>query len=414
MTFQRLILTFLLFCFLSGIHNGVFAQDNALYSFDIEEFEKKTWEWKGEIFLMGSGKAYYKNSVLYPIKFQNEEIDKSQEIELNLSFESRWDWNGSRLMLSGEISVLRSSIVNNNDELAFLGEGYWQTAHLDPYTLEIGKRLLRWGKGYAFNPVALMERTKNPEDPESSREGLWMTQCILISGNFSFFESSSVTWVYLPVREEVNSDFQANLIHENLWGLKLYGLTGTTDIDFYLVRWTEEAKTDWGLDFSSNISANFEIHGEISFFDPDEQMTLLGLRYLTKNEITLIMEVYRDSSGLTKSESIQLYETIGNLDAFEAKQYWAKIQQKKTLSQNYGYLKISLKEPFNWLYFTSSFSWLGNLDDGSSNNTVQFAYSPSDNWSFLLNLQHLQGNQYTQYGEGIINDKLELSAGYSF
>ncbi len=407
----------LVFLFLVGYSGKAWAQEDDLYSFDVEEFTKKVWEWKGELSVYGTGKFYNKDSVLYPVKFPEEEISDSQEGKLQLYLESRWDWDWSRLILSGEASGVRSSIENSNEESAFLSEGYWQLAVFDPHIFEIGKRLLRWGKGYAFNPVALMERAKNPEDPEANREGLWITQGIWISGGFSVFESSSVTLAYLPVREDINYDFQKDLLDENLWGIKLYGLIGTTDIDLYFVRWTEQEESDWGFDFSSNISANFEIHGEFAVFETvesDEQKSLLGLRYLTENEVTWIAEVYNDSAGLTKEDSRQLYEKIEGLSPAKALPYLAQIQQNKTLNRNYGYLKVSVKEPFDWLYFTPSYSWLGNLDDGSSNNAVQLAYTPSDNWTFQVILQHLVGDEYTQYGENIVKNKVELSAYYSF
>ena len=41
-------------------------------------------------------------------------------------------------------------------------------------TLELGKRALRWGKGYAWSPVAFLERPKDPTDPELAREGFVM------------------------------------------------------------------------------------------------------------------------------------------------------------------------------------------------------------------------------------------------
>ncbi|MBU2515149.1 hypothetical protein KJ966_27855 [bacterium] len=403
--------------FITVSADKAFAQDKDLYSFNVEEFEKKSWEWSGEFRLLGTNKTYNKNSVLHPLKFPDDEIDQSQEVELQLYLESRWDWDWSRFFVSGEASVIRSSLEENDDETSFLSEGYLQLNLFDPQSFEIGKRLLRWGKGYAFNPVALMERVKNPEDPEASREGLWITQGILIPGGFSIFENTSVTLVYLPIREEINEDYQTRYEYDNVWGMKLYGLIGTTDFDLYLVEWTETSETDLGIDFATNITPSFEVHGELAVFDTTEsteQQTLIGLRYLTENEITLIVEGFNDSSGLTYNESKELYQLIEVSPADKAKPYLSQIQQKKTLNRNYGYLKISIKEPFDWLYFTPSFTWLGNLDDRSSSNALQLVYAPSDNLSYQLVLQYLEGEKYSQFGENTVKNKVELSASYDF
>ena len=194
-------------------------------------------------------------------------------------------------------------------------------------------------------------------------------------------------------------------------------MIGTTDIDIYAVNWDQEKVTQWGIDFATNLSVNFELHGEYvtsKYEDYNRNESLLGLRYLTDTDVTWIAEVYSDSEGLTADESKTLYENIENSSGIKAQSYLSQIQQRKTINQNYGYIKVSVKEPFNWLYFTPSLTWLGNLDDQSSNVSTQMSYAPSDNWTILLTWQHMAGSQYTQYGENVVQDKLALMTSYSF
>jgi hypothetical protein len=412
--FQKILI--LLFLLLIGIQTIGFAQDEDLYNFDVDEFEKKIWEWKGMLSFSATSKTYNQDSVIYPLKFPNNESG-SNELELSLALESRWDWEWSRLFIAGEVSTMKSSISENDEDDSVLSEAYWQLAEFEPHNFEIGKRLLRWGKGYAFNPVALMERTKNPEDPEASREGLWTTQAIWITGALAGFETTSINLVYLPIREDINEDYQTEIVEDDIWGFKLYGLIGTTDIDIYAVNWEQEEVTQWGVDFATNLSVNFEIHGEYvssNYEEFDRNEALLGLRYLTDTDVTWIAELYSDSEGLTAAESEVLYENIENSSGIKKQSYLSQIQQRKTINQNYGYIKVSVKEPFNWLYFTPSLSWLGNLDDQSSNISTQMSYTPSDNWVMLLTWQHMAGRQYTQYGENVVQDKLALLTSFSF
>ncbi|MFH1287448.1 MAG: hypothetical protein ABII25_01965 [bacterium] len=348
-----------------------------MYSFEIEGFTKKTWEWKGEFSVTGMAKI-----------FNRDEETQSQEFNLQLVIDSRWDWNWSRLYLIGDVWTTCSNISGSDEQDAFLREGYWQFSGFDHHTFEMGKRLLRWGKGYAFNPVALLERPKNQEDPEASREGLWIMQGVWIPEAFSGFSSYSVTLVYLPIRKDINEDYQADINQKNTLGLKLYGLIGTTDIDLYFVRWNEIEETDLGADFAANITSNFEMHGEYAVemtSKDDYYKYLLGFRYLTEKDVTWIIEGYHNSSKLTKATN-----------------------------RNFGYLKTSIKEPFNWLYFTPSLAWLRNLDDESQNVITQLNYAPAANWIFQISWQHFSGKQNTQYGENLVQDKLEIEGTYYF
>ncbi|MBT7150942.1 MAG: hypothetical protein HN945_00655 [Deltaproteobacteria bacterium] len=395
----------------------VSAKEDDQYTFDVETFAKKTWEWQGEISTVATRKELNSDSDLYPVKFPQRDQAHLHELNLQLSLESRWDWGWSRLFLAAEANKLSSSSEDANSESTVLNEGYWQFSEVDPHNIEIGKRLLRWGKGYAFNPVSFLERSKNPEDPEASREGLWMVQGIWIPGGFSLFDSSSLTLVYLPVRDDLNDNYQPTISEENFWGVKLYALIGTTDIDLYLIQKNQQEESDWGFDFATNLTSSFEVHGEYAANHVEAlnyQTMLLGLRYLTENDVTWIAEAYHDSAGLTKDESRALFTSLESGSPVAVKNAVSLIQQSKTLNQNYSYLKVSVKEPFNWLYFTPSMAWLTNLDDSSTNINTQLAYAPAANWLFQFSWQFLSGDVRTQYGENLIKNRTGFEVAYSF
>jgi hypothetical protein len=184
-----------------------------------------------------------------------------------------------------------------------------------------------------------------------------------------------------------------------------------------LTHWSEKAETDWGFDFASNLSSNFEMHGEYAEdTDLSNKYTksLLGVRYLTDNEITWTIEAYHDTSGWTKDESTEIYKTIENASSVAAKTALTELQSKQIVSQDYAYIKASLKEPFDWLYFTPPLTWLGNIADKSFNVITQLNYAPVTDWSFQLSWQQLSGDAYTQYGENLLGNKLELKTNYSF
>ena len=411
---------FLKIIFYLGIFHGlfsqlIFAQDD-LYSFEVEEFHKKIWEWKAELSLTASNRIVNQDSIYYASKFKNEDQSQYQSLNLQLIVDSRWDWDWSRFYLKGESWVNRSNSEGFDREDAILREAYWQIAQYEPHIMELGKRQLHWGKGYAFNPVAFLERSKNPEDPESDREGLWMTQVIWLTGALSAFDNSSLTLIYLPIREDVNQDFNSETDQENAIGLKAYALLGTTDLDFYYVNWSEAQNSDWGIDFAANLTSNFEIHGEYSQHfsnDGGRQQSLTGIRYLTENDITLIAENYFNSSGLTAEESTFLYNKFQGLPPSEAKPIALQLQ-KSIVNQNYGFLKVSIKEPFNIVNLTPALVWLTNLDDKSSNLISQFNYDPIADFSLQFSWQHFSGPANSQFGEYLKKENLELKLTRAF
>jgi len=82
-------------------------------------------------------------------------------------------------------------------------------------------------------------------------------------------QTATFTPVLVPVYEDINEDF-GKINHVNFAG-KLYLLFYDTDIDFMFL--TEGSKTSrFGVDFSRNITTNFEIHGEFAFINNFEKI----------------------------------------------------------------------------------------------------------------------------------------------
>ena len=51
------------------------------------------------------------------------------------------------------------------DEDTRLFEAYLSVKPSPAFIVEAGKKVMKWGKGYAWNPVSFIDRPKNPEDP---------------------------------------------------------------------------------------------------------------------------------------------------------------------------------------------------------------------------------------------------------
>jgi hypothetical protein len=307
------------------------------------------------------------------------------------------------------------------------------------FSVEAGNKIFKWGKGYAWSPVAFIDRPKNPEDPEELRQGF----TILTAGwNQSFagpLKNAAVSTVAVPVYEHVNADFGA-LNHMN-FASKLYFLLYDTDIDLMLLTGSSRT-TRYGFDFSKNLTPNLEVHGEWARINNFKLSTinaqgvatshewdaisyLLGLRYLSEQETTYILEYYRNGTGLSQDQfedfvtfvddSYTTYQNTGNRSGLNrASNLGEMVYGKPNPMGHYLYFRASQKEPFDILYFTPAFTTTINLQDGSLVLIPELAYSPITNLELRFRTPVLIGKQGTEYGEKQNDFRVELRMRYYF
>src|SRR5690606_5235902 len=135
---------------------------------------------------------------------------------------------------------------------------------------------------------------------------------------------------------------------------KLYLLLYNTDID--LMVFTGGSRTArYGVDFAKNLLANFEIHGEWAYLTnietrfvnaqgqllsrtADVMSYLVGLRYLTPQETTFILEYYRNGAGFTPREVEDFVTFVDtSYDAFQRTGNASGLERAQTLAEGaYG------------------------------------------------------------------------------
>ena len=177
--------------------------------------------------------------------------------------------------------------------------------------------------------------------------------------------------------------------------LRLYALLYDTDIDI-IYNYSDVALDKIGIDFSKNIQTNFEIHGEYARVIDAAESYLLGLRYLTSYEMTIISEYVYRSEGLNKEEI-----------------------QKSTLNipfiaKNYTITLLTQKEPFDILYFSLYYKNMTNLQDYSMQNKMGFLYSFKNNLNLDCSYNINSGDSLSEFGKKYVEDFLWLRATWSF
>ena len=216
--------------------------------------------------------------------------------------------------IRSNISTTESDIKSRTD--VNIDEGYLSVKPSSIFNISIGKKALKWGKGYAWNPVAFVGRAKNPDDLDLALEVYIVASADYIKSFSEPLQTISITPVVIPVYEHVNSEFGER--DNTNYACKLYLLLYDTDIDFMFLK--GNSKPDrFGADFPRNITPNFEIHGEFAYIDDitkktidsvgnktetiyDAKSYLLGIRYLTESDTTFICEYYWNGTGFTEEE----------------------------------------------------------------------------------------------------------------
>ena len=413
------------------------------FKFDAAEFEKKPVELFGYFEQKEEALKLRSNSPAYQLAYpgQSGESGRSGLLRSTSTLEL-----GGRLNLDSFVADLRTQsvysyddILRSNDSNKVMEGGLRWSAGPD-LTLDLGKRVQRWGKGYAWNPVGFVERPKDPNDPQASREGYtmasgeWTTASLGESGGP--ISNVTLTGLVLPTNAHMNADYGTTADLNP--AAKLYLLALDTDIDM-MWRGKGARPQSFGFDFSRNLSSALEVHGEwartldaprlslgANGLTTSESMNfnsyLLGLRYLTQGEVTWIGEYYRNGAGYSADQLDTYYQfldrALGTNAAPALENKARAIAQagygKANPGLDYLYVKASVSEPFNWVYGAASLTAMTNLNDGSYQITPEISYTGFNNVELRARVIVLGGPAQSEFTEKASSSRLEVYARFFF
>ena len=392
------------------------------FTFDTAEFEKRPFEFGGYLEFKPERSWLNRDGSFYKLNgLDRSTLDRTTT---TLKLDAKYTQGIASFKLRADVESqdddLGSERVNRFDEA-------YASFKPDPgFTLDIGKIALKWGKGYAWNPVGFVERPKDPNDVELAREGYTMVTADFIRNFEGDLKTVAFTPVLLPVGSQTNHDFgDAN--HVNT-AAKLYLLYRDTDIDFtWLGSGSRTGRV--GVDFSRNLTSALEIHGEwarvkdfelrsinaagiVTADTRDATSYLLGLRYLTEGDTTWIAEYYRNGTGYAESQLTDFHRLVdsGNAVLLNKARQISPSYGRANAGEHYLYLRASQKEPFDIVYFTPSLTLIANLDDRSWFLTPELLYTGVTNLDLRLRATWLKGRENSEFGEKQSARRLELMA----
>ncbi len=440
LSLRTLFFLIFIYIFIPGL---IYAEDKSSdtidLDFEIPEVEKKPYSFNAEFKISETIKGFDEDSLLFNQKYPNgRDDDTFFQTDLNLKLEGSYQVSIVKLYarFNGDLYYNDDEDWENDRRTE---EAYVSLLPGPSITLDAGKKVLKWGKGYAWNPAAFFSRPKDIEDPDATLEGYYVVTGDLIKSMDGVLKTIALTPVILPVSRHINDEWSTE--RDTVWGSKIYFFIFDTDLDIMFLS-GEEVEDRFGIDFSQNISVNFEIHGEAAIVldyvkhitDQQGNLTekkydainfLLGIRYLTSHDTTYIFEYYRNGQGYTSDEMEDYFALIEDgyqkyinsqsmAKLSKSRQYGSRFYNQQTAMKDYLYLKVSQKEPFDILYFTPSVACIYNINDKSASITPQITYAPITNLELDLKATFLLGKDHTEFGEKLNDYKIYASVKYYF
>jgi hypothetical protein len=405
--------------------------------FKVEELEKEPYSINADIEIEEVITFFDQDALLYKQKYLDKKRNTAFQTDVNLTIEGQYQKES--ITLYGRFNGLFSY----NEDVNFESEKKAEEVYLSyqpsySLALEAGKKVHKWGKGYAFSPTAFFSRPKDLNDPDASLEGYYTLSFDYIKSMTGILRTFTATPVLMPVTNDINTEL--GTMEEWIWGGKFYFFAFDTDMDLMFLM-SDNLNDRLGLDFSKNLSPSFEIHGDAALIKDHRQYVmdenwkiseqeftafnfLVGLRYLSNDETTYILEYYRNEQGYSSDEydayltfiekGYEQYLSTSSKESITKSKSHLHYYSQQAAMQNYLYLKISKKEPFDILYLVPGISFIYNLDDSSGSISPQLTYTPLTNLVLDLKLKLLFGSSKTEYGEKAGNAKLSFFLQYYF
>lgn len=418
------------------LFSSTIAGEGQEYEFDVGEFTKKTFTLDGYLEARPSYSLLNPDSPYFKLAFYDHAARRSQmegyaAVLADLSYRQGIFEAFLEPYVDGTLSAFESTAG------ARLFQAYLALKPSPSLTVYAGKRALRWGKGYAWSPTAVAERPKNPNEPDLAREGYWMLTADYTKSFSGALKTLSITPVIIPVYGAINGSFSES---EGLnFAGKVYLLLLDTDIDLVFAA-GKSRPPRLGLDLSHNLRSNWEVHGEIAVFwdfvrrvvDADGQIrserfdassALVGLRYLSRDETTYILELHHNGMGFTRPEMDSFYAFVDDgydryLGLGDDSQLIAAAELGSyggfTPMTDYAFLRVTQKDPFGALYWTPAATVLVNLADGSTSWAPELSYMGVTNLELRFKASLLTGKAGEEFREKRNRFRLELRARYFF
>jgi hypothetical protein len=321
---------------------------------------------------------------------------------------------------------------------AFALREMYTTASLGDFELSVGRKLLKWTNGYAFNPAGLLEPQRSPSDPQDRLrllEGLDVAQLDYFVGDHVFtavFSSDVLTNSEEDTRR-YDLALRANVLVTE-WNLDVAAMAMVSNV-----------KHRGAVTFNYVLGEALELHGEISGSQgtiaeyprsilPDNQRTLFGRNYLDTLKVdetrlflryvvgfnytlpwgtNLIGEFYHTDEGLSQEEWGLFLQQVRYAGAHHATGQYPAVIDGRSLPQVNLLLGLrwlaSQDVRQNYLFLRAAHSWMAerlngqvlalvSLEDRSGAFVGEVSYLAYKGATVYARATLLAGNDSSEFG----------------
>jgi hypothetical protein len=232
----------------------------------------------------------------------------------------------------------------------------------------VGRRMVRWGAGYAFTATGVLDPPRNPTNPTDRlniNEGRDMIKADFVHGPHAF----SLAWSSAALTPAGSNMHDTTAFRYNIL---VHGF------DTSLIAGDDRGGDAFGgLTFTRVFGQAWELHGEAAW--REQGAVLLGAKYTTTSGITLIGEFY----------------TPPNIPY-----YWNGLVSPLAGRQHYAFFtayKNRLRELPGWKQWDLSAAIVANLNDRSYTAVFDASRRLGSRFSSYLHLQVPQGGKTSDY-----------------
>ena len=232
-----------------------------------------------------------------------------------------------------------------------------------------GRRIVRWGTGYAFTAIGVLDPPRDPTNPTDRLnlyEGRDMVKADLVTGPNAFTLAWS-TAALAPASANLHdtSAFRYNVL--------VHGF------DTSLIAGDDRGGDAFGgLTFTRVLGEAWEIHGEAAW--REHEAILLGAKFTTTSGITFIGEFYTPPN-IPYYQAVTLYPATGR--------------------QHYAFFtayKNRLRELPGWKQWDLSAALVANLNDRSYTGVLDANRRFGNHFSSYVHMEIPAGSAKSEYG----------------
>jgi hypothetical protein len=219
--------------------------------------------------------------------------------------DATWDWR-QRVKFGGGLLLLASS---DDGPALRVREGYARASVLPWLDVEGGKRLVRWGTGYAFTPTGLLDPPRDATDPQ---DHLGLNEGMVMARVDAFRGASAITVAFAAPRLD-RPDPVVVTAPRRLVAVR--ARTTIAGVEMALVASAADTRrVSFGGNFTHVVGRQLEYHGELLVHDDESTWrqrlapreargrrvsAVLGMQYTFDLGLNAIVEYYRDGNGLS-------------------------------------------------------------------------------------------------------------------